>query len=95
MPQVTGAVALDLEALAQLTYYRLHQTTRAGCPADEATRVACFQVAAQQCVQINVRPARSSLRIGRMPPIRSETGMYQYLKTANASPVCSKDDFRL
>lgn len=42
MTQVTSAVALDLKALAQLTYYRFHQTSRTGCAAHEAARTAFF-----------------------------------------------------
>jgi hypothetical protein len=55
MPEVTGAVALDLKALAKLAYDGLHQTARAGRAAHEAVRAVVFHIAAQRCVQINAQ----------------------------------------
>jgi hypothetical protein len=53
MPQVKGAVALDLKALAKLPCNGFDQTARSSCPAHKAARTAVFDVVAQRCVQRN------------------------------------------
>ena len=64
MPQVTGAVALDLKSLAQLAYNRLDQTARASGPAHEAARTVFFHIAAQWRVQLNALACQVLLENG-------------------------------
>jgi hypothetical protein len=53
MPEVTGAVALDLKALAELADHRLDQPSRAHRPAREAARAGFFHIAAHGRLQLN------------------------------------------
>ena len=53
MPEIAGAVALDLKALAKLAYDRFHQTARTGGPACETARMAVFHITAQWRGQVD------------------------------------------